>query len=80
MSKVTEPKFQQMARKAKELLATFVEKEDLIQFGNYQIGSDLRIDEAIQKEPSITEFLKQDSDERANLYDSRKRLETIIQA
>lgn len=79
MSKVTDSKQQETARKVKELLATFIEKEDLIQFGGYQIGSDLRIDEAIQREPSITEFLKQKSEDRASFYDSKKGLEALLQ-
>lgn len=74
MDKIVEPKHAEAARLAKQLLATYTEKEDLIQFGSYQVGSDLRIDEAIQREPMIVEFLKQKVEEKANFYDSKQAL------
>lgn len=78
MDKIVDKKHSDAARRAKELLATFVEKEDLIQFGNYQIGSDLKIDEAIQREPMIVDLLKQNVEEKANFFDSKKALiETV---
>lgn len=78
MPRVTENKHVESARKIKELLATFVDKEDLIQFGGYQIGSDLRIDESIQREPMIQKFLSQRSDEHASLYEAKNGLEAIL--
>lgn len=74
MDKVVDRKQSEAARRMKEILATYVEKEDLIQFGNYQIGSDLKIDEAIQREPMIVDFLKQNVEEKANFYDSKQSL------
>ncbi|MCR4317833.1 MAG: FliI/YscN family ATPase [Planctomycetes bacterium] len=50
---------QQAAMKVKELLATYLDAEDLINIGAYAQGSNRNIDKAIQMYEPITEFLKQ---------------------
>lgn len=78
MDKIVDKKHSDAARRTKELLATYMDKEDLIQFGNYQIGSDAKIDDAIQREPMIIDFLKQNVEEKANLYDSKQALLQLV--
>lgn len=78
MDKVVPKEQVQSSRMVKELLARYQDNEDQILYGMYERGSDLRIDECIEREPSITEFLKQARDERATLYDSRNGLLELL--
>ena len=52
------------AGKIRRLIATYKEKEDLIDVGAYARGSDVEVDEAIEKRPVINEFLVQGVGER----------------
>jgi len=66
-----------VAMKARELLATYREAEDLINIGAYVKGSNPKIDEAIKKNPGLESFLKQDMDEadfNKELWGSLKQL------
>lgn len=63
MTKVISKKERSIAQKAKELLATYRESEDLINIGAYVKGSNPRIDQAISANEPINRFLKQDLDE-----------------
>lgn len=51
------------AMKAREILATYREAEDLINIGAYVKGSNPKIDDAIKKNPDLESFLKQGMDE-----------------
>lgn len=66
------------ARRLKEVLARYQENEDAIHYGMYLRGSDLAIDECIEKEPFILEFLRQDRDERSNFKSSKDTLENLM--
>src|SRR6056297_906918 len=52
-----------VAMKAREILATYREAEDLINIGAYVKGSNPKIDEAIKKYPGLESFLIQDLNE-----------------
>ncbi len=54
------------AEKIKNLVATYRDKEDLIDVGAYVTGSNADIDEAIEKRESINDFLKQEIAEKEN--------------
>jgi len=66
------------ARKVKEILARYQENEDAIHYGMYMRGSDIAIDECIDKEPFILDFLKQDRDEHSPILESTSRLEALV--
>ena len=53
----------QVARRMRQLLAAYESKRDLIVLGAYSRGSDVKVDEAIQKMPRIEAFLQQHPDE-----------------
>jgi len=66
-----------VAMKAREILATYREAEDLVNIGAYVKGSNKKIDEAIKKHPGLESFLIQDMNEadfRDNLWDSLKKI------
>lgn len=66
-----------VAMKARELLATYREAEDLINIGAYVKGSNPKIDESIKKYQSLVSFLKQDMNEvdfSENLWQSLRKI------
>jgi flagellum-specific ATP synthase len=74
MDQVTEKTHSQASRRLKQILSRFQENEDAINLGLYVRGTDLAIDEAIEKEPQILDFLRQGRDERATFFDSKSTL------
>ena len=78
MDQIVDKKHSQSSRRLKQTLARFIENEDAIQFGMYQRGTDLSIDDCIEKEPIIREFLQQSRDERSTFLDSENALESIF--
>jgi flagellum-specific ATP synthase len=78
MDQVVDPDHVQAARTLKELMARYIENEDSINYGMYIRGSDPKIDECIEKQPLIQEFLKQSRDLRNDFANCRQKLlETI---
>ncbi|WP_340103514.1 FliI/YscN family ATPase [Rhodohalobacter sp. 8-1] len=66
-----------ISMKARELLATYREAEDLVNIGAYVKGSNPKIDEAIRKHPKLESFLIQDMNEadfRADLWSELKKI------
>ncbi len=59
MNHITEPEHVAAASRLRELYYTHSKSEDLINIGAYKRGTSREIDEAIQYEPLITNFLKQ---------------------
>ncbi len=62
----------------KKVLATYRRNEDLINIGAYTAGSNPDIDDAIEKNPIINQYLMQEIDECATLAESRQGLEAIF--
>lgn len=63
--------------KARQLIATHREAENLINIGAYVEGSNPKIDEAIEKNPDLESFLIQDlheADFREDLWESLKKI------
>ncbi len=60
MNQITDDEHQQAARWVKKVYSTFEKNRDLISVGAYTRGSDPRIDESINLNPAILEFLQQD--------------------
>lgn len=77
MPKIVTPDQRAIAMKARELLATYREAEDLINIGAYVKGSNPKIDESIRKNPKLEPFLIQGLDEadfREDLWGSLKKI------
>jgi len=67
-----------VAMKARELLATYREAEDLVNIGAYVKGSNPKIDEAIRKHPKLESFLIQDMNEADFSSDIWSELKKIV--
>jgi flagellum-specific ATP synthase len=67
-------------RQARQVMSAYSNMEELIRIGAYRAGSDPLIDRAIQLNPAIEEFLRQDKDEATSLEDSFTLLDAILSA
>ncbi|MBM7028357.1 flagellar protein export ATPase FliI [Bacillus velezensis] len=70
MSNISDTSHIEAANKFRDLLSTYQNSEDLINIGAYKRGSSREIDEAIQFYPQLIQFLKQGTEEPAQLEDS----------
>ncbi len=68
----------ELAGKARGVLATYAEAEDLVNIGAYAKGSNPKIDYAISKIDLINDFLKQSYDETTTLQESLKQLGNLL--
>ena len=67
-----------IAGKAREALSAYANMEELIRIGAYRAGSDPIIDRAIQLNPALEAFMRQDKDDTTPLAESFARLEAIL--
>src|SRR5690606_1274079 len=75
---VTTPEQQELARRFRQLLATYDEARDLIEVGAYTAGSDQRIDDAVALRPAMTDFLRQAMHDLQPLAASWQRLAELL--
>ncbi len=78
MSAVATKEHKQLASKLKSTLATYTEAEDLINIGAYKAGSNPEIDEAIQKNAAINDFLRQGTEEKFTFEETVEQLRSIF--
>jgi flagellum-specific ATP synthase len=67
-----------VVRRARRLLATYGDMEELIRLGAYRPGSDATIDEAIHFQPFLEDFLGQRKEESTSLSDGYDQLARIL--
>jgi flagellum-specific ATP synthase len=80
MPAVTSEKHKSAARKLKEIYATYIDAEDLINIGAFSPGSNRRIDGAIALIDRINSFLIQPVRDRTDFAETVKRLSAITQS
>ena len=69
----------ELAMKLRRLWTAYNQNRDLVQVGAYQSGTNLELDEAIEKKNAIDAFLKQDQDDSYTFEESFNRLsETLV--
>jgi flagellum-specific ATP synthase len=61
----------------RELLSAYRDHEDLISIGAYRRGANRAVDAAIDMREAIDGFLRQDTDDRADLAETRARLKQL---
>lgn len=64
--------------KARELLASYADMEELIRLGAYRKGSDPKVDMAIELREELEGFLRQSPKDHATLEQCYERLESIL--
>jgi len=78
MRDIISPRHLELAGKARNVLASYAEAEDLINIGAYAKGSNPKIDYAISKIDAINDFLKQNFNETTTLQKSLEQLGRLL--
>jgi flagellum-specific ATP synthase len=64
--------------KARQVMATYADMEELIRLGAYRAGSSAEVDEAIALHEPLEGFLRQAKDEVTGLNEGYRQLEQIL--
>jgi len=78
MPKSADPAFWPTIQKARAVMATYADMEELIRLGAYRAGSSPEVDEAIRLHEPLEAFLRQRKDENASLADGYRQLAQIL--
>ena len=78
MLDVTDAVHQARAQRVRGWLATHRDAEDWLQIGTYTKGTSPAIDEAVERLPAITAFLRQPLDRPASLESAAAALEAVV--
>jgi flagellum-specific ATP synthase len=78
MTDIIDDRHLTLARRFKRLYSLYQQNRDLISVGAYHRGSDPRVDEAINMNPGIMNFLQQDMHEAVHLHNSIAELEELL--
>jgi flagellum-specific ATP synthase len=78
MREITGERHQELAARAREVLANYGEAEDLINIGAYVKGSNPKIDYATSKIDALTDFLRQTFNETSSLKNSIEILGNVL--
>ena len=78
MPKSADPDYLGAITKARQLMSTYADMEELIRLGAYRAGSSAEVDEAIRLHEPLESFLRQAKDEVASLNEGYRQLEQIL--
>ena len=78
MPRCVDPEDHPVVQRARQLLSTFDDMEELIRLGAYRMGSDAKVDEAIHFNPVLEEFLAQSKEETTTLEEGYAWLARIL--
>src|SRR6185437_1196504 len=78
MPRSADPAYLDVLTRARKVMATYADMEELIRLGAYRPGSSAEVDEAIGLNPALEAFLGQDKADSTSLLDGYQRLEQIL--
>ncbi len=78
MPKSADPAFLPVVNRARQVMATYTDMEELIRLGAYRKGSSAEVDEAIGLHPALEGFLAQGKEESTSLAEGYRRLAGIF--
>jgi len=78
MHDIAGPEHQQTALRFRQLYSTYRQNRDLIAVGAYRKGSDPRIDEAIDFQPRLLDFLRQSNTCPVTIEESLEQLDALL--
>jgi flagellum-specific ATP synthase len=78
MPRAANPQYLPAITRAKQVMATYSDMEELIRLGAYRPGSSAEVDEAIGFHKPLEDFLRQMKDEATSLAEGYERLEQIL--
>ncbi|HSV25164.1 MAG TPA: flagellar protein export ATPase FliI [Xanthobacteraceae bacterium] len=78
MPKSADPAFMPVIHRARTVMATYADMEELIRLGAYRPGSSAEVDEAIRLHKPLERFLGQAKDEATSITDGYRHLAEIV--
>jgi len=78
MPRSADPAYLDVLARARKIMATYADMEELIRLGAYRPGSSPEVDEAIGLHPALEAFLAQDQADSTGLADGYQRLAAIL--
>ena len=78
MSEIADEEHLEQARRFKQIFSIYQQNRDLINVGAYTYGTDRNIDEAIEMQPSLMDFLHQGMNTAVNLEGSLHDLDVVM--
>jgi flagellum-specific ATP synthase len=78
MPRAANPTYLPIINRARQVMATYADMEELIRLGAYRAGSSAEVDQAIRLHPPLEAFLAQGKDEATGLGQGYQRLEEIL--
>jgi len=78
MPRSAEPAYLPAITRARQVLATYADMEELIRLGAYRTGTNPQVDEAIGLNRPLERFLAQGKEEATSLMEGYQRLERIL--
>jgi flagellum-specific ATP synthase len=78
MPRAADPVYLPLINRARQVMATYADMEELIRLGAYRAGSSPEVDEAIRLHPAFEQFLKQGKEESTSLNDGYMQLAQIL--
>jgi flagellum-specific ATP synthase len=78
MPRSADPAFLPSVTRARQVMATYADMEELIRLGAYRAGSSPEVDEAIRLHEPLESFLRQGKEEATSLAEGYRQLEEIL--
>jgi flagellum-specific ATP synthase len=78
MPRAADPAYLALINRARRVMATYADMEELIRLGAYRTGSSPEVDEAIRLHQPLEEFLGQSKEDATSLGQGYQRLEQIF--
>src|SRR6202166_607432 len=78
MPRAADPAYLPLINRARRVMATYSDMEELIRLGAYRTGSSPEVDEAIRLHQPLEDFLAQGKEEATSLGQGYQRLEQIL--
>jgi flagellum-specific ATP synthase len=78
MPRAADQAFLPLITRARQVMATYSDMEELIRLGAYRAGSSPEVDQAIKLHKPLEEFLGQRKEEATSLAQGYQRLEQIL--
>ncbi len=78
MPRSCDPAYRAQVVRARQLLSTYADMEELIRLGAYRAGASAEVDEAVALMPQLEAFLGQRKEESTSIPDGYRRLEEIL--
>ncbi|WP_322516001.1 flagellar protein export ATPase FliI [Rhodopseudomonas palustris] len=80
MPRSADPAYLPVIKRARQVMATYADMEELIRLGAYRPGSSTEVDEAVRLHEPLEEFLRQGKDEATSLSSGYAQLEQILKS